>query len=333
MEGKLCDMNIKKAFAKTVSVLLAVGLILLTGCQSSSQGSAQSEPSQSSSEPEKVPADLVGLENNIEAVVKMLGGPAVQIKQGSESSQSGQSSSSQQGSESSQSGQSSSSQQGSQSSQSGQSSSSRQTSGSSASSQQDPTEQIVPIVEDMHYQWNNLMPEAIQKGANNDLVNHFDSALNNLSSTVKSKNQTEIMMAANRLYAYIPDLYSLFQTKSSPQIKRMRYYSRGVILNASAADWDQADADMNSLKSVWALYKNSLSKDQQDLANKLDLTIYELEKVVKERNQTLVGIKGKIELSNTQALEEAAENKSGGESGGSQSSGESSGSQQSGAGK
>ena len=185
----------------------------------------------------------------------------------------------------------------------------------------------------MHYQWNNLMPEAIQKGANNDLVNHFDSALNNLSSTVKSKNQTEIMMAANRLYAYIPDLYSLFQTKSSPQIKRMRYYSRGVILNASAADWDQADADMNSLKSVWALYKNSLSKDQQDLANKLDLSIYELEKVVKERNQTLVGIKGKIELSNTQALEEAAENKSGGESGGSQSSGESSGSQQSGAGK
>lgn len=333
MEGKLCDMNIKKAFAKTVSVLLAVGLILLTGCQSSSQGSAQSEPSQSSSEPEKVPADLAGLENNIEAVVKMLGGPAVQIKQGSESSQSGQSSSSQQGSESSQSGQSSSSQQGSQSSQSGQSSSSRQTSGSSASSQQDPTEQIVPIVEDMHYQWNNLMPEAIQKGANNDLVNHFDSALNNLSSTVKSKNQTEIMMAANRLYAYIPDLYSLFQTKSSPQIKRMRYYSRGVILNASAADWDQADADMNSLKSVWALYKNSLSKDQQDLANKLDLSIYELEKVVKERNQTLVGIKGKIELSNTQALEEAAENKSGGESGGSQSSGESSGSQQSGAGK
>ena len=303
MEGKLCDMNIKKAFAKTVSVLLAVGLILLTGCQSSSQGSAQSEPSQSSSEPEKVPADLAGLENNIEAVVKMLGGPAVQIKQGSESSQSGQSSSS------------------------------RQTSGPSASSQQDPTEQIVPIVEDMHYQWNNLMPEAIQKGANNDLVNHFDSALNNLSSTVKSKNQTEIMMAANRLYAYIPDLYSLFQTKSSPQIKRMRYYSRGVILNASAADWDQADADMNSLKSVWALYKNSLSKDQQDLANKLDLSIYELEKVVKERNQTLVGIKGKIELSNTQALEEAAENKSGGESGGSQSSGESSGSQQSGAGK
>lgn len=317
-------MNIKKTFAKTISALLALEMILLTGCQNSSQGySTQSKSSQSGSEPEKVPADLTGLENNVETIVKTLDGPAVQVSQGSQSSQSGQSSSNQQGSQSSQSGQSSSSQQGSQSSQPGQSSSSQQgsqssqqgqsqqTSGSSSSSQQDPVEKIAPIVENMHYQWNNLMSDAIKKGANNDLVNNFDNSLNNLSSTVKTKNKMNIMMAANRLYAYIPDLYSLFQTKSSPQIKRMRYYSRDAILNASAANWNQADSDMNSLKSVWALYKNSLNKDQQNLANKLDLSIYELEKVVKERNQSLVNIKGKIELSNTQALEKAAEGKSG----------------------
>lgn len=173
---------------------------------------------------------------------------------------------------------------------------------------------ISSIVENMHYQWNNLMPEAIKKGANNDLVNNFDNSLNNLSSTVKGKNNTSIMMAANQLYAYIPDLYSLFQTKSSPQIKRMRYYARGAILNASTANWNQADSDINNLKAVWVLCKSGLSKDQQDLANKLDLSIYELEKVIKERNQPLVNIKGKIELSNTQALEKATENKSGLES-------------------
>ena len=158
------------------------------------------------------------------------------------------------------------------------------------------------------------MSEAIKKGASNDLVNNVDNSLNNLSNIVKSKNKMNIMIAANRLYAYIPDLYSLFQPKSSPQIKRMRYYSREAILNASIADWNQADSNINSLKSVWALYKNSLNKDQQDLANKLDLSIYELEKVVKERNQSLVNIKGKIELSNMQHLEETTESKSGEES-------------------
>jgi hypothetical protein len=329
-------MNIKKTCVKTVSILLALEIILFTGCQNSSQQSTRS-----SSESEKLPADLTGLENNIETIVKTLDGPAVQVSQGSGSSQFGQSSSSQQESGSSQSAQSSSSQQESGSSQSAQSSSSQQgsqssqqgqsqqSSGSSSSSQQDPMEKIAPIVENMHYQWNNLMSEAIKKGANNDLVNNFDNSLNNLSNTVNSKNKINIMMAANRLYAYIPDLYSLFQTKSSPQIKRVRYYSRDAILNASTANWKQADSDMNSLKSVWVLYKNSLSKDQQDLANKLDLSIYELEKVVKEKNQSLVNIKGKIELSNTQALEKATESESGGESSSSQSSEGSSSSQQS----
>lgn len=321
-------MNIKK-FIKIISVLLALEVFMLAGCQNGLHNSTQSksfQSSSSSSESEKLPADLTGLENNIETIVKTLGGPAVQISQGSKSSQSGKSSSSQQEGGSSQSMQSSSNQQASQSSQQGQS---QQTSGSSSSSQQDPTEKIAPIVENMHYQWNNLMPEIIKKGVNNDLVNNFDNSLNSLSSTVKSKNKVDIMMAANSLYAYIPDLYSLFQTKSLPQIKRMRYYSRDAILNASTANWSQADSDINSLKSVWVLYKNSLSKDQQDLANKLDLSIYELEKVVKERNQPLADIKGKIELSNTQALEKAAESKSEGEFSNSQSSEESSSSQHS----
>ena len=316
--GEISYMYMKKMFVKTLSIFLALDVIQFTGCHNGSQDSAQSQSSQSSSEPDKLPADLTGLEDNVETIVKTLDGPAVQE---SESSQSGQSSSSQQ-SESSQSGQSSSSQQ-SESSQSGQSSSSQQgsqssqqsqTNGPSSSSQQDPMYKISSIVENMHYQWNNLMPEAIKKGANNDLVNNFDNSLNNLSSTVKGKNNTSIMMAANQLYAYIPDLYSLFQTKSSPQIKRMRYYARGAILNASTANWNQADSDINNLKAVWVLCKSGLSKDQQDLANKLDLSIYELEKVIKERNQPLVNIKGKIELSNTQALEKATENKSGLES-------------------
>jgi hypothetical protein len=322
---------------KMLSILLVAVLPLLTACGTSSEKSTQSSSSQSQSE--KVPSDLTELENNIETIVKTLDGPAVQENQENGSSQSGQSSSSQQESGSSQSGQSGSNQQESGSTQSGQSGSSQQgsqssqqgqseqSSGSPSTSQQDPMEQIAPIVEKMHYQWNNLMSEAIKKGANNDLVNNFDNSLNNLSSTVNSKNKINIMMAANRLYAYIPDLYSLFQTKSSPQIKRVRYYSRDTILNALTANWKQADSDIKSLKSVWVLYKNNLSKDQHDLANKLDLSIYELEKVVKEKNQSIVNIKGKIVLSNTQALEKATESESGGESSSSQSSEESSSSQ------
>ena len=291
-----------------------------------------------------MPEDLTGLESNIETTIKMLDGPAVQVKQQEsgqgassqseiQSSQQGQqqsqsSNTSQPGSQSSQQGQpqsqsSNTSQPGSQSSQQGQPQSQ-----SSNTSQPDPMEKIVPLIEKMHYQWNNLMPEAVKKGAGKDLVNNFDNALNNLSKTVSSKNKMNTLLAANSLYAYIPDFYSLFNAKSSPEIKRVRYFARSAILSSLTANWTQADADIGNLKSVWVLYKGTLSKDQQDTANKLDLSIYELEKVVKERNQQLTNIKGKVVLSNTEALEKAAGSESGWQSG-SESIGEQSGNQSS----
>jgi len=163
------------------------------------------------------------------------------------------------------------------------------------------------------------MPLAIKKGANKDLVNNFGNKLNDFSSTVVSKNKMKTLIAANQLYAYIPDLYLLFKPKLPPEIKRVRYYSRSAILNSLNANWTQANSDIGNLKSIWAMYKTSLNKDQQDIANKLDLSIYEMEKVIKGKNQPLVKIKGKVEFSNIEALEKAIEGESGGQSGNQQS--------------
>ena len=155
------------------------------------------------------------------------------------------------------------------------------------------------------------MPEAIKKGAKKDLVDNIDNALNKLSLTAAGKDKMNTLLAANHLYEYIPDLYTLVKPKPSPEIKRILYYSRNVILNSSASNWAQSDSDIKSLESVWDLYKNGLSKDQKDIANKLELSIYEFKKVVKDRNQSLVKIKGEVEFSNIVALEKATESESG----------------------
>ena len=341
MEDNEFHMKVKTACAKMLSIFLVFSLLTACGSKQSSQsGSSQTESSKSDSEPEKVPSDLTDLENNIEMIIKTLNGPAVQVKQeaqqGGKGMESGQSNTSSQESKDTQGNQNSNgiqSSQGNQNSQGSQSSQQgQQQSQPSSSSQQNPMEMIPKLVDKMHYQWNNLMPEAIKKGAKKDLVNNFGTALNNLSGTITSKNKMDIMVATNNLYAYIPDLYSLFKTKPSPEIKRVRYYSRSAILNGLTANWTQADSDITNLKSVWSLYKNSLNKEQQEIANKLDLSIMELEKVVKGKDAQLVNIKGKVELSNTEDLEKAVEGQSGGQSS-SQQSGEQSGSQESGGGQ
>ena len=151
---------------------------------------------------------------------------------------------------------------------------------------------------------------SVKQGAAKQLADDFSTALNNLTNAIISKNQNNTLMAANRLYSYIPDFYYLYRTKTSPEIKRLRYYSRSAVLNAMTANWAQADTDINSLKASWSLFKNTVPKDQQELSSKLDFSLQELEKVVKEKNQPLVDIKGRVALSNVQEMEKALEQQS-----------------------
>lgn len=323
-------MKVKIKLRILISIILVMMFILFAACSRNSQKpdvKQQSTQSEQQSDTDKVPSDLTELENNIEMIVKTLDGPTVQVKEETQQGRQGVSSGQEKqdakkdqgGSKSKEEGQGKQgdkSQQG-QEQQQGQAPSTTQ----QRQQPQDPMEKIVPIINKMHYQWNNLMHLAIKKGAKKALINNFDNALNSLTNTVIGKNKTNTLMAASYLYAYIPDLYSLFNPKASPEIKRIRYYSRNAILNSLTANWTQADSDIANLKSTWSLYKNALNKEQQDMVSKLDVSIYELEKVVKERNQPLTDIKGRVAFSNIEALEKGAgdESKKGSQSGGGQS--------------
>lgn len=301
-----------------LSIFLA-SITLLTACSSnqSSGSSSGSSSGTSQSDPgvEKAKSSLTGLENNIEMVIKALGGPAVQqeSQQNSGSLQTSRDDESQgnKSSQQAQQGQESQNSQQGQQSQGNQSSQQGQQNKASSTNQQNLMDKVSQIVNQMHYQWNDLMPEAIKKGAKKGLIDNIDNAINELSVTTASKDKMNALLAANQLYDYIPDLYALIKPRPSPEIKKILYYSRNIILNSSVANWAQADSDIKSLKSTWDIYKNSLSKDQKDAENKLELSIYELEKVVKNRNESLVDIKGKVEFSNIIALEKATENESG----------------------
>ncbi len=99
----------------------------------------------------------------------------------------------------------------------------------------------------------------------------------------------------------------MYKTKSSPELKRVIFHTRNSVLHAMAKDWDKATADIEDLKALWSIVKNTISKEQQEDATKLDLSIYELEKVVKEKDSDLVEIKGKITMTNVDTMQESME--------------------------
>jgi len=323
-EGKAVyrPMKIKLfTFEKDIAfcVIFTLLITISAGCGKSSQNQPakmQASPG-TEQQPGKVPDQLSGIENDIEKIVMAMNGPAVNVKDESQEKGRGQGpgDTQQQGTREQQ-GTAGTEKSGMQE-QTGMQKQPQQT---QQPQQQDPWEKVSRTVSDLHYRWNSFMPIAAKMGANRALIDNFSGSLNNLTVTAMEKNKMSSLLAASALYQYVPDFYSLFKTGTSPEIKRIRYFTRNAILNSMTANWAQADSDINNLKASWALCKNTLSKDQHDNANKLDFSIYELEKVIRDKNQPLSEIKGRIMMSNIEGLEKSLEKgpgQGGGQTGGS----------------
>ncbi|NLH95826.1 MAG: hypothetical protein GX477_00570, partial [Clostridiaceae bacterium] len=169
--------------------------------------------------------------------------------------------------------------------------------------------EVDKIINDLHYLWNDLMPEITKKGADMKLSDAFAGSLNSLTTKAGSRDRDKVMAAANRLYSHIPDLFSLYRLKMSPELKRMVYYTRNIVLGSEKDAWEQTGKDMESLEKSWSLLRNTLEEEQKKIGDKLDLSIYELKKVVSEKNGQLAVIKGRIVLNNISGLAESYEKK------------------------
>lgn len=308
-----------------VSILL---IQVLAGCSGSESGkqNTQLQAAQEKQIQEQESEKLKKTEEQIEKLFETLGGPSVKTeKSGEEKTDEEQESGQKEGTnesgqqkETQQSGGQKEEQQSSQDGGSQKKGSSQQGSQESGEKkdgkqtvQQSPDKwtEVGSIISKLHYQWNDLMPEIAKKGADMKLVDNFDNALNDLTTIVESKDQEKVLTSANKLYSYVPDLYSLYRVKMSPEVKRMIYYTRNIILESGKEGWDQVGKDNEALGKSWSLFRNTLEKEQKKIEDKLDFSIYELKKVVSEKNSQLSGIKGRIVLNNIQELQKSFEEK------------------------
>ncbi len=315
----------------TKIIIIAISILFIqavtAGC-SRNQGQQQDAQLQAAKEKqsqEKESERLKKIESQIEMLFEVLGGPSVKTSESGDDT-GGQNEGTQHGGQ-----QKDSQQQGTQQGDQkggGQNEDKQQDGGQKGGNQQQGTQQgdqkssgkqaaqqapdkwsqVGRVINNLHYQWNDLMPEIAKKGAEMKLVDNFDNALNTLTTTIESKDQEKVLVSANKLYSHVPDLYSLYRVKMSPEVKRMIYYTRNIILLSGKDGWEQVGKDNEALDKSWSLFQNTLEKEQKTIGDKLDFSIYELKKVVTEKNKQLTDIKGRIVLNNIKELQKSYEN-------------------------
>ncbi len=169
--------------------------------------------------------------------------------------------------------------------------------------------EIDNVVKDLHSVWNSYMPKAVKDGVNMDLLNTFGKSLNDLTDTVQTKSNAQLLLAANELYSFIPQALARYDSDVNPGIKKIRYYARNAIYNSNIGNWEQASKDIQNLQVTWSTIKDTIGKEQRKETEKLNYAISDLSKVTDERNKRLIFIKGEITMKNIDDMEKAIEDK------------------------
>lgn len=311
-------MRLNSNLSIKLLIIFTIFALLLCSCKKNDKKSEpQAKQMQETEKGDKVPEDLEKIESSIEKIIKALEGPAVSLdeeeeEKNKELQKNGQSNKADKVDNDEKNADKANEEKKSGEEEDNDNKNSKNTQEDknkneeqNANAPKEPWQEISTTINKLHYEWNAYIPAATKKNASRELIDNFDNSLNNLTSTIVTQDKNNILLAANNLYQYIPDFYMLYKTPSSPEIKRIRYYIRNVVLNASISNWEQAVKDVSSLKSSWAIFKNTLDPQNQNLESQLDYSIYELEKVVNENNVYLTDIKGRIAISNTAAIEKA----------------------------
>lgn len=175
----------------------------------------------------------------------------------------------------------------------------------------DPWQEVSKSIQELHTNWDEYAPKSMKEGATKDLTDQFSNSLNTLTMVAMKKNNIDTMVAANQLYGYVPEFYYLYKTKVSPEVKKVKFYARDCVLSAMKQNWAQADTDIKDLKASFTIFKRSLENNMKEKGTKIENSIYELEKVEKEKNRELTDIKGRLVLKGTMTLEKEMEESGG----------------------
>lgn len=254
-----------KKYSKIVCALLIFLLLFsLSGCKNKQQNKPQKKPQ--TSQKTELPKELSKIEEDIEKIIKEV----QKIKEKTQTAQNAQKDKKDEKKE-------------------------KDKNKSKQITQKTPEEksweQVDKLTKDIHINWNSLNPIAVKAGAKLNLINSMSAAINDFTITTNKKSKIDVLISANNVYKYIPDLEDLFQTETPTDIKRLKFYAQDISFKSEVQKWDEVSKDIIDMNSVWKTLKPKLPKEAKNSADKFEAGLSELEKAVKSQNKVLIKIK------------------------------------------
>ncbi|MGE5678295.1 MAG: hypothetical protein ACM3ZR_09605 [Pseudomonadota bacterium] len=168
-------------------------------------------------------------------------------------------------------------------------------------------ESIKKDVQSLHGAWNSYEAKAITDFAMQSAINDFESALNNLTKTVESQDTYQSLLEVNQLYKYLPDFYMLYEAKVPPDLDRIRFSAKKIMLLSDKKDFTGANDVLLYFENVWMAARPKLKKDNAEEVSKFEFAFADLKNAVIAKNDMIVRAKAEVLLKLVDEIEKKAE--------------------------
>ena len=168
-------------------------------------------------------------------------------------------------------------------------------------------EDIKKDVLELHSAWNSYEAKAISDFAMQTTINDFESALNNLTKTVEAQDAYLSLLEINQLYKYLPDFYMLYESKVPPDLDRLRFAAKKIMLLSEKQNFTGANDVLLYFENIWMTARPKLKSENTEIVSKFEFAFADLKNAVIAKNDMIVEAKSEVLLKLVDEIEKKAE--------------------------
>ncbi len=303
-------------FKKNIAIRLLFVILLFVIMLTPTACTKKQEKPKTQSQEEKIPEKLKAMQGRNEDIIKEIEKIVEEIKKPEEPKKPEEKGQQQQGQNSQQGGGGGGSEGGSPSSEGGNEQNQQKTSEKSGGQEKEPQTKEQKIEEmwngvkkisgEIHNSWGDYEIQAIENGIKKQELRKFEETINKLTIAIDKKSVEESLVYSNDITYDMAPFFDSYKGNHEGELMRLRYFTRQALLYGMQGDWDksqesiaQAEESMNTARA-----KIKLDKEDQELMEKLGLSIANMKTSIPMKNIELLKIKRDIVLKNADEIKD-----------------------------
>lgn len=156
------------------------------------------------------------------------------------------------------------------------------------------------ISEEIHNSWGDYEILALENAISNQELSKFEETINKLTVAIDEKKIEEALVYSNDITYDMSPFFDSYKGNHEGELMRLRYFIRQVLLYGMQGQWNKSEEVITQAEETLstARAKIKLEKEDQELMEKLGLSITNMKNSIPMKNTELLKIKRDIVLKN-----------------------------------